>query len=104
MNALQTLFKKYRNIITIGLVVIAAFIAYSIFYTPDTGSPLTQTQVNSEQAALEQELLALLFELRSIELDTTIFDDARFRSLEDFGQEIISEPVGRDNPFAPIGQ
>lgn len=90
--------------LVVGAVIIVAFIAYSVFYNPDTGSALTQSNVNPEQAAVEQELISLLLALRSIELNTAIFEDERFRGLEDLSQEIVPEPVGRDNPFAPIGQ
>lgn len=101
---MMNLFKKYQNVITIGLVILAAFIAYSLFFKPDTGNPLTAQAPSGAQSAVEQELISLLLELRSITLDTSIFDDGRFRSFQDFSQEIVAEPVGRTNPFAPLGQ
>lgn len=94
--------KKNKNILIIGLVVVAAFIAYTIFFTPDTSNPLQAQGATGEQAAVEQELIGLLLELRSITLDTAVFEDSRFKDLQDFSQEIVAEPVGRTNPFAPI--
>lgn len=100
---MMNLFKRYQNVITVGLVVIAAFIAYSIFFTPDTGGPLTAAEVSGgTEGVVEQELISLLLELRSITLDPAFFNDERFRALKDFSQEIIPEPVGRQNPFAPL--
>jgi len=37
--------------------------------------------------------------MRSIRLDSSIFENPAFASLRDFGREIIPEPVGRTNPF-----
>jgi len=96
--------KRFQNVIIIGLVVVAAFIAYSIFFKPDTSNPLSAEVTSSSQTAVEQELIGLLLELRSITLNTAIFNDERFRALQDFSQQIVAEPIGRDNPFAPLGQ
>lgn len=96
--------KRFQNVIVVGLVLVAAFVAYSIFFTPDTSTPLSSASPAGTASPVEQELLSLLLELRSIELDTALFDDMRFRSLRDFSQELVPEPVGRENPFAPLTQ
>lgn len=62
----------------------------------DTGSP----SANSE----DRELVETLLTLRAITLSGTIFEDPAFRVLQDFGTTIIPEPVGRQNPFAPINR
>jgi len=96
--------KQYQNIfVIIGLVVIA-FVGYSFFVTGDSDNPLVVQDIDQSQTAVEQELLSLLLELRSIQLNTRLFSDERFQSLQDFNQDIVSEPVGRSNPFAPLGQ
>ena len=96
--------KQYQNIfVIIGLVVIA-FVGYSFFVTGGNDNPLVVQDIDQSQTAVEQELLSLLLELRSIQLNTTLFSDERFQSLQDFNQDIVSEPVGRSNPFAPLGQ
>lgn len=61
------------------------------------GDPVT------EQTAVEQELLAELDELRRVRLDESLFTGAPFRSLVDFSEPIAEQPVGRANPFAPVG-
>ncbi|MFQ5540902.1 MAG: hypothetical protein ACE5F4_01510 [Candidatus Paceibacteria bacterium] len=98
------IFKRYKNLITIGVVILIAFVAYSMFFTAAPRSALTTSNVSATQSAVEQELLSLLLELRDIELDPALFSDERFQSLQDFNQEIVAEPVGRTNPFAPLGQ
>jgi hypothetical protein len=60
----------------------------------DTGSP-------SEDTA-DRELVETLLTLRNITLTGKIFSDPAFTSLQDFGTTIVAEPVGRDNPFAPL--
>lgn len=94
--------KQYKNIFIIALVVIALFIAYSLFLKPGSDNPLTAQVGSPTKGAVEQDLIALLLELRSIRLDTAVFEDPSFQSLKDFGQEIVSEPIGKNNPFAPL--
>lgn len=48
-------------------------------------------------------VLSLLHQLRSIELDESLFEDPAFTSLQRFDVEIEQQPTGRQNPFAPIG-
>ena len=61
----------------------------------ETGSPTADT---ADRAVVES-----LLTLRAITLSGTIFTDQAFTSLRDFGTPITSEPVGRSNPFAPLG-
>ncbi len=51
----------------------------------------------------DQELVATLLTLRAVTLSGTIFQDPAFTNLRDFGTTIVAEPVGRENPFAPLG-
>lgn len=96
---------KYKNII-IGIIVIGGgFFAYTYFFTGDN-APQLLTSERSETAAtaVGAEILALLRDLRSIRLDDSIFSDPVFQGLEDFGQPLVPEPLGRNNPFAPIDE
>lgn len=52
----------------------------------------------------DQQLIASLLALRSVSLSGTILQDPAFQSLRDFGTAIVAEPVGRSNPFAPLGR
>lgn len=93
------IFKQYGNVIAIVAVLVIAFIGYTIFFAPKDEAALTEETV---AASGDQDLIALLLELKAIELDETIFTNAAFMSLEDFSQELVTEPVGRVNPFAPL--
>lgn len=57
----------------------------------------------SENVA-DRDLVETLLTLRAISLSGNIFNDPAFKTLQDFGTNIIPEPVGRPNPFAPIGR
>jgi hypothetical protein len=95
-------FKQYQNVITVVVVLIVGFIAYTMFFTDKEEGVLIEETV-SENSAADQDLIALLSELKSIELDEAVFSDPTFMSLQDFSQELVPEPVGRVNPFAPLG-
>ncbi len=64
--------------------------------TINDGSPTASTE--------DRELVETLLTLRAITLSGTIFSDPAFKVLQDFGTTIIPEPVGRQNPFAPISR
>jgi hypothetical protein len=50
---------------------------------------------------VDKEVVGTLLQLRAVTLNGTIFSDPAFIQLQDFGTQIIPEPVGRPNPFAP---
>jgi hypothetical protein len=92
---------KYQNIIMAGVIVVVAFVAYSYFFTGKEEAVLVQ-EGPSVQSDIDKDLIALLFELKQITLDDSIFSNKSFQSLEDFSKELVTEPIGRNNPFAPI--
>lgn len=102
---------KLKKIIftLIGLGIL--FILYAIFLKPDptadslvTGGSRTAGAVTSQEARLlGSQISQALLKIEQITLDRRIFDNAIFTSLEDRSQAIIDEPVGRTNPFAPLG-
>jgi hypothetical protein len=94
--------KQYQAVIGLVAVVAAAFIAYTIFFAHPAEPALTQTSVATSQDAVDQQLIALLLTLHGIKLDASLFDNPKFKSLKDYGKELVPEPVGRPNPFAPL--
>ncbi len=88
------------------LIVIALLIAggtwYGLSSSPSSSSDLVSTPVASLANPAEQGLIATLLTLRAVKLDGTILTDPIFMSLRDFSTEIVEEPVGRENPFAPL--
>jgi len=98
--------KKYKNIaLSVVVIAIAAVLYGAIFgkNAPDLSLLTSETPVAGVVGAAGEDVLELLATLRGIKLDGSIFEDPAFRSLEDFSQELVPEPVGRENPFAPVG-
>jgi hypothetical protein len=90
-------------LIALGLAVLL-FLGYMLFFR--TSEPLSGLSIEgtfSPEAELEtQQLLAVLNELKSFNVEGSIFSDPLFISLQDFRVDIGSEPSGRQNPFTPI--
>ena len=64
---------------------------------------IQKSEVSTESIAVRDELLGLLAALKMVQLDTSFFDDPNYRSLIDWSVAIKSQPVGRRNPFLPVG-
>lgn len=99
--------KKYKTTLLIIAIVIIAFIAYGFLFGGEKDDNLLTSDSalenpDSAGAVVESDMLTLLLDIRSIKLDKSIFSDEAFKSLEDFGQDIVPEPIGRENPFAPV--
>lgn len=92
---------KKNKIIIIVLVIIIAGFAWFGLSDPAPSSNLLSNETRTGTSAADQEILRVLLDMRSIRLDSTIFENPAFASLRDFGRDIIPEPVGRTNPFAP---
>lgn len=86
---------------------LAVIVVVSAWYMlGGSGAPVEEGLVTESFATPESEadrdLVATLLQLRAVRLEGGIFSDPAFQSLKDFGSEIIPEPVGRPNPFAPL--
>lgn len=86
----------------IGLIIVGG-LGYYLFVlrsgfdvSLDAEGGLSQAQLASEQFLRE------LNQIKNIELSDELFLDQRFRSLVDFTQPVSEQPVGRENPFAPV--
>jgi uncharacterized membrane protein len=95
-------FSRFRTPLIVVALIIVAFLAYSIFFTGESEGVLSESS-QSATASVDNELIALLLQLKSLTLDESLFGNAAFQSLQDLSQELIPEPVGRNNPFAPLG-
>jgi len=101
-------FIKKNKYLFIGVaVLVAGFIWYGMSERQSEGLLTSDSSLSSgatAQNAAERELLNTLLELRAIRLDGEIFSDPSFNALRDFSTDIVSEPIGRRNPFAPLGE
>lgn len=95
---------KKNKIIALGVLLALVGIGWYSFLGGGGEELLSSDEVDgsTEQSAAEREILNTLLELRAIELEGQIFSDPAFTSLRDFSTDIVAEPIGRNNPFAPF--
>jgi hypothetical protein len=100
---------KLKKIILLILLAIVLFVVYAVFIKKDPtntsdGNLITGGGVLSEDArALGNQISQALLRLEQIKLDRNIFTNNIYVTLVDRSEPIIDEPIGRPNPFAPIG-
>lgn len=98
----MNLFGKYKLFIFIALGCVVALVAWWGFSGDNASESLLTTQNVADSTQGDKALIDTLLQLRAVSLSGTIFSDPAFMNLRDFGTQIIPEPVGRPNPFAPI--
>lgn len=116
--------KKFKYLIIVVLVLVAAFIAYTIYTNGNstTGSAtLQKTAVNTTRGSvavpgslgpgsavssdeLAKSFVDQLLVIQNIDLKIEFFSDPIFLALVDNHKGIDSQLIGRPNPFAPIGK
>jgi hypothetical protein len=101
-----------KNLALIGIIIIV--ILGAVWYALSAGSG-TSTSVEvtdggvlvatagDPEAEADPDVLKLLLDMRAIKLDGRLFKSPAFRALQDTGRQILKEPQGRANPFAPAG-
>lgn len=91
-------------LIALGFAVLL-WVAYRFFFSEEEVLLSPEHDAAIVAASGEsQKLLRSIRQLRAIELEAGLFEDARFRTLVDHRLELSDEPVGRQNPLAPIGR
>lgn len=104
------LLKKNFPLIGIILIVVLGAVWYALSSGSGTdaaievtdGGVLVATEGDPEAGA-DPDVLKLLLDMRAIKLDGRLFKAPAFRALQDTGKQILAEPKGRQNPFAPVG-
>lgn len=96
---------QHKLFILLALIVIGA-VAWYAFSSAGSAPSLTTsaTAGGSGTSTADAQLVATLLQLRTVTLNSTIFSDPAFESLQDFSTQIVPEPSGRPDPFAPLPQ
>ena len=85
-----------------GLLLIG-FLGYYLFVTNNSAELDSDSADRINQAQLAgQQFLRELNEIKTFELSDELFVDQRFRSFVDFTEPVSPQPIGRENPFAPV--
>ncbi len=94
-----------KNLLTVLGVFTIGYAGYFL-YTQRAGTALDVGGDNDavfvNMMANTEVFIARSQELSQINLDTTVLDDPRFRSLKRFTRDVKDQPTGRPNPFAEV--
>lgn len=98
--------QKTKQILIIIVIVVVSFIGYKIFFVnkEPAGIALAPDSMAMAELADNQKTLTLLNNLKRVTLDEMIFSNQIFMELINFERPIMDEPIGRPNPFLPIGR
>jgi hypothetical protein len=102
---------KSRKNLVIGIVVVAILAGGAWWYFYQNGAPSVSTSSlipssspgNPEAGAVGSQVLTVLNSVSSISIDASFFTSAAYQSLVDYSVSVPPQPVGRSNPFAPVG-
>jgi len=92
-----------KNIIIIAVIIGAMYIGYKTFFTEPEGSNLLKVQNVSSTQILGTDIIKAINQINSLQLDSSVFSDPVFLSLEDRSQVIAPQPRGKNNPFSILG-
>jgi len=97
--------KNTKQIIISLVIIIIAFVGYKIYFVDDTAKnvSLVADKSSNSQFIDGQMILVLLNQLNRVTLDDSIFSNKVFTRLISFERPIADQPIGRENPFLPIG-
>lgn len=98
----MTFIREHKMIVSVVALLVALFAWYGFSGSKGEAPLLAAQGPAAVSTAAERNLVETLIALRAITLSGTIFSDPAFLSLQDFGTQIVPEPMGRRDPFAPL--
>jgi len=96
--------KKNKNIVIAIVLFIVVVFVYTTFFKGEKEADLSTSTTAVQTVPENKDLLLQLQTLGSLKLDTSVFNNSVFRSLEN--NTVVLEkrnPEGRINPFSQIG-
>lgn len=94
---MKSLIKNGLFILSLALIV---WFGYIVFYRAEPATLSESTQ--SDARIKQEEFLVKLKELQGLHLNADFFKGKNFMSLVDYSIQVVNEPAGRPNPFAPV--
>jgi hypothetical protein len=93
-----------KNIISLIIIVVLVIIAIMYLNGSNNDSSSTLTiNTSVSQSDDSKYIYSLLQKMAQVRLDDSIFSSAVFQSLKDNTVTFGTQEIGRDNPFAPVG-
>jgi len=95
--------KNKKMWIVLASIIVVGFLIYQFSGDPAVEDGLYLDEgIDPIEEILGRDVLNLVSKMKGVKLDTSIFEDEAFASLEDFAVEIPKQPIGRRDPFAPF--
>ncbi len=107
MESLKQTIQKFATYIIVTIVLGALLLAYNTFYVSTLQEAKNIEAIRSEnqlvsQSELGREILFILNNLKTIQLDIDFFSRDEYTQLQDFSEKITAKPVGTENPFQEV--
>lgn len=84
------------------MIIVLGMLVYSFFFQQDT---LDNLEVSGDSvSSLGADLVNLSQDLSRANLNPQLFTDPGYKNLEDFSAAVTPQPLGRPNPFDPLGK
>ena len=99
-NSYMNVLQQNKGILLLGVVIIGTVFAYNSFFSVVT----TPGDIAPSAASVGADLIKVADNLSRAMLSRELFSTSGYRSLADFSKPLELEPLGRANPFAPLGQ
>ncbi len=93
---------NHKGLIIGGVIVLIGVAWYVLGSGSSSQSDITTTTTDSALSGPGAQIVATLVSLQAVSLNSSIFSDPAFASLQDLTTAIVPEPVGRPDPFAPL--
>ncbi len=97
---MKEIFSRLKIPIIIIAVLFALLITYNVFVKKPVTKTLLKTTSQTGVGSPETNFLPILLQIQAVTLDEKLFLDPVFRALVDWGQPIVPESVGKQNPFS----
>lgn len=94
---------RTTQLLAVMFVLIAGYLLWTIVSKDPETATLSSVSTTSENAVGDAKVLETLINMRNLRLDDRLFNNPAFLRLVNTERKIIPEPVGRRNPFSPIG-
>lgn len=95
-------FISQHKILSLVVLVLLIGAAWYEFTGSSSSAPVLTTSGSDASSTEDAQIVSTLLQLQAVTLDGTILSDPGFLALQDFTTQVVSEPLGRPNPFAPI--
>lgn len=94
----MTLLSQHKLLVILG----GLGIAFGVWYGLSPSSSSSVLSSDGGDVGPGQEVVDTLRQLDVVKLEGGVLQNPSFLALKDFSTQIVPEPVGRPNPFAPL--